>query len=82
MACSRWGWQQHTGQALPAPSTAAVTHNCPPLSPAASLPVYRRTFRRVLRQNEKFYQRFPTDVEAAQVRLIVVWSPPKHVWSM
>lgn len=28
--------------------------------------VYRRTFRRCLRQNEKFYQRFPMDVERAQ----------------
>jgi hypothetical protein len=40
-------------------------HNSlPPLTPA----VYRRTFRRCLRQNEKFYQRFPTDEETAQVR--------------
>jgi hypothetical protein len=28
--------------------------------------VYRRTYRRTLQQNEKFYQRFPMDVERAQ----------------
>lgn len=39
----------------------------PPRHPAVALAVYRRTFRRCLQQNAKFYQRFPMDVEAAQV---------------
>lgn len=30
--------------------------------------VYRRTYRRVMQQNHKFYQRFPMDVENVQAR--------------
>jgi pimeloyl-ACP methyl ester carboxylesterase len=45
-----------------------ITGGLPPgiNQPCSAEDVYRRTFRRCLRQNEKFYQRFPTDVETAQ----------------
>lgn len=45
------------------PSCPAIVMRASPLLFAA---VYRRTFRRCLQQNDKFYQRFPMDVERAQ----------------
>ncbi|KAL4424352.1 hypothetical protein ABPG75_001653 [Micractinium tetrahymenae] len=45
-----------------------MTGGIPPgiAQPCSAEDVYRRTFRRCLQQNEKFYQRFPMDVERAQ----------------
>ena len=59
--CLRTGLQQQQV------SQAARLCQTLPCSPCCA--VYRRTFRRCLAQNKKFYQRFPMDVERVQVRL-------------
>ncbi|KAI7844714.1 hypothetical protein COHA_001802 [Chlorella ohadii] len=60
-----------------------ITGGLPPgiHQPCSADDVYRRTFRRVLRQNEKFYQRFPTDVEAAQKIVLHLAAQPGGVTS-
>lgn len=45
----------------------ALPSHSPPSPPPLAPAVYRRTYRRCLAQNAKFYQRFPMDVERAQV---------------